>query len=489
MGLLYHISVVRSISMSVRCAIALCAMILSCGTQALCAPIANQSVEYPYIIYVDSAYIPVLDNEEFQSVAATVIFPVNKTALPADSPVLVELNDDVLPMLNSDSIEALRIDLRGAASPEGTLPRNTYLGEARMRALLSFVQNRLDVPLKDADMRMLSEAEDYLTLAMLMREAGDKDYDRVKTLCDRYLPAGRYDAMKRELRAVDDGRLWHRLLSTYYPQLRTAQLVIYCKRKTDERRVRPTHLPLRVFNTAALPGKVDFTFGPKRYPRRELLSVKTNLLLYGVYMPGGYDKWCPIPNFTIEYYPLHGHFTFAGTFDCPWWQDYWGHKYFQIRNYQLEARYYLRSGDIRYNPPGQGPAFRGLYVQGYANVALYGLCFDADRGWVGEGIGAGVGIGYVQKLDRRGHWKLEFSAQFGFFTSKYDPYQYENPVNPNYRDHLYYYKWTQSPELFKKRQYHHTYVGPTCVGVTISYDLLYRKIKKRGASFRRWEWY
>ena len=295
MGLLYHISVVRSISMSVRCAIALCAMILSCGTQALCAPITNHSVEYPYIIYVDSAYIPVLDNEEFQSVAATVIFPVNKTALPADSPVLVELNDDVLPMLNSDSIEALRIDLRGAASPEGTLPRNTYLGEARMRALLSFVQNRLDVPLKDADMRMLSEAEDYLTLAMLMREAGDKDYDRVKELCDRYLPAGRYDAMKRELRAVDDGRLWHRLLSTYYPQLRTAQLVIYCKRKTDERRVRPTHLPLRVFNTAALPGKVDFTFGPKRYPRRELLSVKTNLLLYGVYMPGGYDKWCPIP--------------------------------------------------------------------------------------------------------------------------------------------------------------------------------------------------
>ena len=117
------------------------------------------------------------------------------------------------------------------------------------------------------------------------------------------------------------------------------------------------------------------------------------------------------------------------------------------------------------------------------------MCFDADRGWVGEGIGAGVGIGYVQKLDKRGHWKLEFSAQFGFFTSKYDPYQYENPVNPNYRDHLYYYKWTQSPELFKKRQYHHTYVGPTCVGVTISYDLLYRKIKKRGASFRRWEWY
>ena len=54
---------------------------------------------------------------------------------------------------------------------------------------------------------------------------------------------------------------------------------------------------------------------------------------------------------------------------------------------------------------------------------------------------------------------------------------------------MYYYRWTQSPELFKKRQYRHTWVGPTRVGITISYDLLFRKIKKKGVSTRRWEWY
>jgi hypothetical protein len=77
---------------------------------------------------------------------------------------------------------------------------------------------------------------------------------------------------------------------------------------------------------------------PDTLYRREYLSVKSNLLLYGVYMPG-YDRWCPMPNVAVEYYPWHGHFTFGASFDCPWWQNYEKHKYFQVRNYQLETRY------------------------------------------------------------------------------------------------------------------------------------------------------
>ena len=203
-------------------------------------------------------------------------------------------------------------------------------------------------------------------------------------------------------------------------------------------------------------------------------------------MPG-YNRWCPIPNVAVEYYPKNGHFTFGASFDFPWWQDYDAHKYFQIRNYQVESRYYLRSGDMDSNPPGKGPAFRGLYLQGYAHLGLFGICFDADRGWVGEGLGAGVGAGYVMSLSKKGHWRLEFGLQVGFYACKYDPYQYENPVDPNYRDHLYYYKWTQDPSLFKKRQYRYSWLGPTRIGVTLTYDLLYRRVQKKGVSFINYE--
>ena len=218
-------------------------------------------------------------------------------------------------------------------------------------------------------------------------------------------------------------------------------------------------------------------------PRREILSIKTNLLFDVAYVPG-YDRWCPIPNVALEFYPLHGHFTVGASFDCPWWQHYWDHKYFQIRNYQVEGRYYLRSGDILKNPPGHGAAFRGLFFSAYANLALYGICFNANHGWEGEALGGGLGLGWVQQLGKKGHWRLEFTAQVGILYSGYDPYQFENPVNPAYRDHLYYYKWTGKAANFRERQYRFTWIGPTRVGINLSYDILYRKRDKKGISFK-----
>ena len=233
-------------------------------------------------------------------------------------------------------------------------------------------------------------------------------------------------------------------------------------------------------------------------PRRELLSIKTNLLLDVAYMPG-YNRWCPIPNIAFEYYPKSGHITFGASFDMPWWQNYRKHKYFQVRNYQVEGRYYLRAnkanesyGTNRTNRTNRayetygsnGAAFKGFYLSAYVHAAVFGICFDADRGWVGEGAGAGIGGGYVMPLSKNGHWRLELGLQAGFFRCKYDPYKYENPVNPAYHDDLYYYKWTGKPELFKKRQYRWNWLGPTRVGITLSYDLLYRRIQKRGASFK-----
>ena len=244
-------------------------------------------------------------------------------------------------------------------------------------------------------------------------------------------------------------------------------------------------------------------------PRREVLSIKTNLLFYGIYMPG-YNRWCPIPNVALEYYPKKGHFTFGASFDMPWWQDYDAHKYFQVRNYQVESRYYFGANDANEaygayetyetnrtnetNTPygaksykSGAPAFSGFYLSGYVNGGVFGICFDADRGWVGEGFGAGVGLGYVVPLSRNGHWRLDFGLQVGFFHCKYDPYRYENPVDPTYNDDLYYYKWTLDPSAFKKRQYRWNWVGPTRIGITLSYDLLYKRIKKKGVSFKNYE--
>ena len=434
---------------------------------------------YPYVILIDEGDDIDISDDYFYSYAASVVFKVSKWDIPTDDKTLKELRETVLPKISRDSLKVVRIKMRGAASPEGPETFNKFLSEQRQQALYDFMKDYLQIPQGDS-LHLETMTEDYHYLYKRMMQDGDPDCERVKRLFDEYMPRQQYAQLKNVLKSIDGGRLWRKILVNYFPSLRAARMVIVCQRK-PEPVVAPVVPEAPVVEEVVVPAEPEPWV--ERYPRRELLSVKTNLLFYGVYMPG-YGKWCPIPNVAVEYYPLRGHFTYGASFDCPWWQNYWGHKYFQVRNYQLESRYYFRRGDIELRPEGKGAAFKGFYLQAYGNITMYGICFDADRGWVGEGFGGGIGVGYVLPLSKKGHWRLEFQLQAGVFYTKYDPYQYENPVNPNYRDHLYYYKWTQKPSLFKLRQYSTTWIGPTRVGITLSYDLLYRKARNKTNGIR-----
>ena len=447
-----------------------------------------------YIRFVEEGETVHFSDEEFFDQAGRVVFPVNDYRLPPDAPLLKQLEEEVLPAINREGYTLSRIYIRGAASPEGSYEHNKVLGEKRAKALTDFVLSRLSVPVSDGSYNLDVDYEDYRSLCLFLSRAQDNYYVLVKSICDKYLPSNNVAQLKEELQQAEGGKLWKHLLTNYFPSLRTARIMLVFKQKQPVEVIpqpaedQPVPEPVIVEQPVVeAPVSAAVVLDePEVLPRREFLSVKTNLLFDVAYVPG-YNRWCPIPNVAVEYYPKKGHLTYGASFDFPWWQDYDAHKYFQIRNYQLETRYYLRRGDLSSNPPGEGAAFRGLYLQAYAHVALFGICFDADRGWVGEGAGAGVGVGYVMPISKNGHWRLEFGLQAGFFRCKYDPYQYENPVDPTYRDHLYYYKWSLDPSLFKKRQYRYNWLGPTRVGITLTYDLLYRRINKKGVSFKNYE--
>lgn len=463
---------------------------------SLPAPVDTSAYSaYPYVRFVESKDSIKLTDEQFYDLAGKVIFPVNKWYLPKRDSLVLQLQNEVFPLINRDSLELAYMMLRGAASPEGPTRWNKTLGERRAETILNFIKQNLTIPLND-DFDMEIDVEDYRTLCIMMRRMGDKDYGYVQALCDRYLPTGQIAKLKATLRTTRQSTLWYRLFREYFPRLRAARVVFFFYVPQTNKKpelVEPEPLPEpepepeppveepaveEPVVVVPPPTTLEPETWVERFPRRELLSVKTNLLFYGVYMPG-YNRYCPIPNVAIEYYPLHGHFTYGASFDCPWWQDYWGHKYFQVRNYQLETRYYFRSGDIAVRPEGQGAAFKGLYLQAYGHFGVFGICFDERRGWVGEGGGAGLGVGYVLPLSKKGHWRMEFQLQAGVFVCKYDPYQWENPINPAYRDQLYYYDWKGKPSAFKERQYRFTWIGPTRLGITLSYDLLYRKARQK----------
>lgn len=390
------------------------------------------------------------------------------------------------------------IFLKGFASPEGSYTHNEELAKGRVESLRQYLTSHYDV--SDSIISTDYEAEDWVGLRDYVEHSQLAGREQILTIIDTpedpdrklTLIQQRYPAAYKQMNAEAFPLLRHTDYSIDYSitkdskheniQEVTDTTYAYWLPIYDE--------PLRPVIRYARPVLVYNT---------PLLSVKTNLLLDAAYIPG-YDRWCPIPNVALEYYPKKGHFTYGASFDMPWWQDYAAHKYFQFRNYQLETRYYFKGANKTHEAnkthganeanEAKGPyrPYRGFYLQGYAHAAVFGICFDANRGWVGEGAGAGIGAGYVVPLGRNGHWRMEFGVQVGFFRCKYDPYKYENPVNPAFHDALYYYKWTGKPELFKKRQYRWNWIGPTRVGITLTYDLLYRRTAKKGISLKTKEW-
>ena len=412
---------------------------------------------------------------------AYVDFPVNRTEIRPDyhnnARELGRLRHTVDSVKNDSTIQLVEIDIKGFASPEGPYANNDRLARGRTKSLARFIADSTHV--SPSLFRTSYEAEDWEGLRTFV--------DTVSVITNR-------EAL---LRVIDSNRKPDNKLA-YIKKNYPGEYAVIKKRalpylrhsdfRIDYVLKRVKHTPgvERIDTVCRLQTDSLSAGWPELYPdeescyipRRELLSIKTNLLFYGAYIPG-YNRWAPIPNIALEYYPKKGHFTVGASFDMPWYQDYDAHKYFQFRNYQLEGRYYLKK-----SRPDSKPAFSGLYFSAYGHAAIFGICFDEDRGWVGEGGGGGVGVGYVLPISRSGHWRMEFAVQAGVFICKYDPYQYENPINPNYHDNRYYYKWTQKPEFFKSRQYRMTWFGPTRVGITLSYDLLYRRIKKRGVSFR-----
>lgn len=389
------------------------------------------------------------------------------------------ITSDLIPKLKALGDSGIIIG-RASASPEGSLQINTQLANARkasMNALLSSYGINTNL------IRYNVAPMDFPLMRALMKLRKDDYLPVVDSLMTQY--AADVMLLKEAMIRQDRGKLWQHLYHNYFPSLRSVRIMAIkraekeedkreeIERKENERKENEIEKIEEIEKTEKI--EKEETEGDDR---RELMSVKTNLLFDLAYMPG-YNRFCPIPNVAIEYYPLHGHFTYGASFDTPWWKHYSKHKYFQLRNYQVHIRYYLRRGDIEERKPGEGAAFKGFFFSAYAHAYLYNICFSEKRGWEGEGWGAGIGAGYVMPIDRKEHWRLEFGLQLGYLNTLYDPYQWRCPVDPGTDIDRYYYKWYGNAKDFKKRQHSYSWIGPTRVEITLSYDLIYRHKERK----------
>ena len=201
--------------------------------------------------------------------------------------------------------------------------------------------------------------------------------------------------------------------------------------------------------------------------KRPVLAVKTNLPYYGFFRKD--LGWAPIYNVEAEWYPTeNGRWTLLGEYEFPWHMAKDNHECFEILNLQLEARRYFKKASNH----------SGHYLSAYAGVNLFDICFDgySGHGFQGEGFGGGLGYGYVLPLGKKPdtRWKLEFFIKGGVYVTLYDPYDAGNPFQGKY-----YYEWYDAPNLFIRRNMIFRWLGPTGAGITLSYDLIRKKVKNK----------
>ncbi len=186
--------------------------------------------------------------------------------------------------------------------------------------------------------------------------------------------------------------------------------------------------------------------------REPMLAIKTNLL---------YDLATAV-NVGIEFYTHNPRFSILANYTSPWWSYSKKHLCMQMIDGSLEGRYYF----------DKERKHTGHYLSVYGQANLYDFCLDAERGWQGEGYGAGIGYGYVWQPWKNKRWKLEAFMRVGYYHSIYDPYHAGEKGNDKY-----YYDWDGPIENFIRRNHRLRWFGPTGVGVTLGYDLFTRKVK------------
>ena len=265
------------------------------------------------------------------------------------------------------------------------------------------------------------------------------------------------------------GDVYAYLFKYYYPVIRNTGIYILHTVEPPTIFNKPPERPY-LEEPSLDPDSIHDVERPESKPpvrKRPLLSVKTNIPYYGFFMPD--LGWAPIYNIEAELYPTEkGRWTWLAEYEFPWHSVPSKHQYFQILNLQLEGRRYFKK-ESRHS---------GWYLSGYAGANLYDICFNrySGHGYQGEGLGAGLGLGYVMPLGSRPNtkWKMEFFIKGGGYVTLYDPYDAGNPFSGKY-----YYEWYDAPNLFLRRNMIFRWLGPTGVGASISYDLIHKKVKDK----------
>ena len=129
-----------------------------------------------------------------------------------------------------------RIEVAGYASPEGPSEFNAWLAENRAKALIDYIiDHSPEFELKEDDFVIVNGKENWSGLRKMLLESDLKQKDQVLAIIDNEKINDEYK--KILIDAIDEGRVWRKMLKEMYPHLRSARYLAVYYDSTDDKTI------------------------------------------------------------------------------------------------------------------------------------------------------------------------------------------------------------------------------------------------------------
>lgn len=302
-------------------------------------------------------------------------------------------------------VDIVSVVFAGGVSPEGPVKFNRWLSNARMTALEKYVRSRIDIPEE-----LIVRDDHYISWIQLDSLVAQSDWSNKEEILsvirsgNNSTSSERQDSRIEDLKKLDGGRTWEKLLNTLFLEMRNAYTILTTKK--SEIALKYESLPkmesLSLQSIPVDPGYPVFVSAPIPPKHQPAMYVKTNLIGLGMMNA----------NIALEF-DLGRYFSLAIPV------SYSAMDYFDS---QVKFRNLSTQPELRVWPmTNKDKLFIGAHVGfGYYNFAFGGDWRYQDHEGKTPTLGGGLSLGYRLPISKNNRWKLEFSVGAGVYPLKYD---------------------------------------------------------------------
>lgn len=306
-----------------------------------------------------------------------------------------------------------KINIFGAASPEGSVMLNRNLSERRAQAIYDYLSARVVLP--DSLVAFRFVGRDWVGLQRMV-EADSNVPDReevlslLRDIVSTATPSTAGDAEAiAALQKIGDGAPYRYLYSRLYPSLRESAIVMQYSWTPDMMLDGPK---ISVIPPEPVIGNIDIMVpGDAKTCKPFYMALKTNLL---------YDALA-LPNIGAEFY-VGKNISVGADWIYGWWDKNKAHRYWRAYGGDLAVRWW-------FGPQAAAKPLTGHHLGVYGGIVTYDFEFGG-KGYMGGRPGhtlwdrsnrfAGIEYGYSLPVARR--LNIDFTVGVGYFGGKYIKY-------------------------------------------------------------------